>query len=102
MARMVIKDLIIADGIKLELLESKKIISLQEDKILLYKQKDTLKDQKIINLGTIISMKDEQIDLYNQKSKDLYKELKSERRKTFFYKVGTFGGIMMTALYLLK
>lgn len=99
---MVIKDLIDADGTRAELIETKKILKLQEDKILLYKQKDTLKDQKIANLETIIFMKDEQMGLHKQKSNDLLKELKQQRRKTFLYKVGTVGGIIMTGMFLLK
>jgi len=101
-ARMVIKDLIKSDGIKLELIESYKVIDLQKDQIKLYKQKDTLKDQKINNLELIISMKDEQLSLEKEKSKDLLKELKAQRRKTFLYRVGTFAGLMVSTIFLLK
>ena len=72
-------------------------------------QKITLKDsqidlfkQKIGNLELIINMKDEQFGLERQKSESLLKELKGQRRKTFLYKVGSFAGIIMTSLYLLK
>ncbi len=99
---MVIKDLIKSDGIKLELIESYKVIDLQKDQIKLYKQKDTLKDQKINNLELIISMKDEQLSLEKEKSKDLLKELKAQRRKTFLYRVGTFAGLMVSTIFLLK
>ena len=50
----------------------------------------------------IINKKDEQFGLERQKSESLLKELKGQRTKTFFYKVGSFLGIIMTSLYLLK
>jgi hypothetical protein len=53
-------------------------------------------------LEVIIGKKDEQFGLERQKSESLLKELKGQRRKTFLYKVGSFAGIIMTSLYLLK
>ena len=84
-ARLVYQDLLRYDGLKL-----------------IDKQKDVLKDQKIGNLELIITKKDEQFGLERQKSESLLKELKGQRRKTFFYKVGSFAGIIMTSLFLLK
>jgi hypothetical protein len=102
LAKLVIKDLIKGDGAAIEINELNKVISLKDEQIGYYKQKDTLKDQKISNLELIIGKKDEQFGLERQKSESLFKELKGQRRKTFFYKVGSFGGIIMTALFLLK
>ena len=59
----------------------------------LYKQKDSLKDEKIFNLNTIISKKDQQISLYDNMTKDLQKELKSEMLKKKFYKFGSIVGL---------
>jgi hypothetical protein len=101
-ARLVFQDLIRYDGAKLEIVELNKTIGLKDQQINFFKEKDTLKDQKIANLGLIINMKDEQFSLERQKSESLLKELKGQRTKTFFYKVGSFLGIMMTSLYLLK
>jgi hypothetical protein len=53
-------------------------------------------------LEVIITKKDEQFGLERQKSESLFKELKGQRRKTFLYKVGTFAGVIMTSLFLLK
>ena len=101
-AKLVIKDLMKGDGAVAEVIELNKVVSLKDEQIGLYKQKDSLKDQKIGNLELIITKKDEQFGLERQKSESLFKELKGQRRKTFLYKVGSFAGIIMTSLYLLK
>ena len=87
-ARLVYQDLLRYDGAKLEIVELNKVIG--------------FKDQKISNLEFIITKKDEQFSLERQKSESLLKELKGQRRKTFLYKVGSFAGIIMTSLYLVK
>ena len=46
--------------------------------------------------------KDEQFGLERQKSESLLKELKGQRTKTFFYKVGSFVGIIATSILLLR
>ena len=101
-AKLVIKDLIKGDGSIAEIQELNKVITLKDDQIGLFKQKDTLKDQKIGNLEFIIIKKDEQFSLERMKSESLLKELRSQRRKTFFYKVGSFVGIIATSLLLVK
>jgi hypothetical protein len=90
------------DGAKLEIIELNKVITLKDEQIGLFKQKDTLKDQKITNLEVIISKKDEQFGLERQKSESLLKELKGQRTKTFLYKVGTYVGIIATSILLIK
>lgn len=99
---MVIKDLIAGDGAKVEILDLNKVIKLKDEQIGLYKQKDSLKDEKIKNLDLIILKKDEQFSLERQKSESLLKELKGQRRKTFIYKVGSFVGVIATTMLLLK
>ena len=101
-ARLAFQDLLRYDGAKLEINEVNKVITLKDEQIGLFKQKDTLKDQKISNLELIINKKDEQFGLEREKSESLLKELKGQRVKTFLYKVGSFAGIIMTSLYLLK
>ncbi len=101
-AKLVIKDLIKGDDAIVEVKELNKVISLKDGQISLMKQKDTLKDQKISNLETIIVKKDQQFDLERQKSESLLKELKGQRRKTFLYKVGTCVGVVATSALLLK
>jgi hypothetical protein len=101
-ARLVYQDLLRYDGAKLEIVELNKVIGFKDQQIDLFKQKDLLKDQKISNLELIINKKDEQFGLERQKSESLLKELKGQRRKTFLYKIGSFVGIIMTSLYLVK
>jgi len=101
-AKLVIKDLIKGDGAIAEIHELTKIVSLKDEQIGLFKQKDSLKDQKIGNLEVIITKKDEQFSLERMKSESLLKELKGQRTKTFFYKVGSFVGVIATSLLLLK
>lgn len=101
-AKLVIKDLLKGDGAVVEAAELHKVIGMKDEQISLYKQKDTLKDQKIGNLELIISKKDQQFDLERQKSESLLKELKGQRRKTFFYKIGSYVAIITTSLLLVK
>jgi hypothetical protein len=105
-AKLVIKDLLQGDGAKAELVEANKVIDLQKGQIGMYIQKDSLKEQKIGNLNTIILKKDEQISLYDNMAKDLQKELKVQQFKTKFYKAGSIFGIgvaiITTTLYLVK
>jgi hypothetical protein len=78
------------------------VIVLKDQQIGLYVQKDSLKEQKITNLETIIVKKDQQFDLERQKSESLLKELKIQKVKTFFYKMGSGVAIIATLLYLTK
>jgi hypothetical protein len=101
-AKLVIKDLIKGDGAQVEITELNKVITLKDEQIGLFKQKDSLKDQKIGNLELIISKKDEQFGLERQKSESLLKELKAQRTKTFFYKIGSFVAVIATSILLLQ
>ena len=101
-ARLVYQDLLRYDGAKLEIVELNKVIGLKDEQFNLFKQKDTLKDQKISNLELIITKKDQQFDLERAKSESLLKELKGQRRKTFLYKIGSFVGVIATSMLLLK
>jgi len=101
-ARLVYQDLLRYDGAKLEIVELYKKDSLKNQVITLKDNQIDLFKQKITNLEVIITKKDEQFGLERQKSESLFKELKGQRRKTFLYKVGTFAGIIMTSLFLLK
>ena len=68
----------------------------------LYKQKDSLKDEKITNLNTIIDKKDQQFALEREKSNSLLKELKVQKFKTAVYKAGSGIALIMTVLFLIK
>jgi hypothetical protein len=101
-ARLVYQDLIRYDGAKLEIVELNKTILLKDEQIGLFKQKDTLKTEKIGNLELIITKKDEQFSLERQKSESLLKELKGQKFKTGFYKITSIIGIIATTVLLIK
>jgi hypothetical protein len=100
-AKQVVKDLIRLDGCQEELkLTQNKVIKLEEREI----QKDTiislLKD-KDKNNQFIIIQKDNQLQISDELSKSLNKELKKSKRTTFLYKLGTVVGIITTSFLLI-
>jgi adenylate cyclase len=101
-AKLVIKDILSGDGAKAELKEVYKALDEKNLQINLYKQKDTLKDEKINNLNTIIDKKDQQFALEREKSNSLLKELKVQKFKTAVYKAGSGIALVMTVLFLIK
>ncbi len=97
--RLVIKDLITFDGIKLQLNETEELIKLLNDKLLL---KDTIivsLNTKVANLEEIITKKDDQFDLEREKSKLLELEIKRQRNKTLWWKIAAGAGFV-TILFL--
>ena len=90
------------DGVKLQLSETEKLLELSDKKIVLKDSIISNMETKVINLETIITKKDEQFSLERQKSESLLKELKQEKRKGFFYKIGSGIGVAATILLLLK
>ena len=101
-AKLVIKDLLKGDGAIIELEELQKVVQLTNEKIVLKDEIIFTLNSKITNLDYIITQKDEQFKLEREKSESLIKELKSEKRKTFIYKIGTYVGIVATGILLVK
>ena len=101
-AKLVIKDILSGDGAKAELKEVYKLVDEKNNQINLYKQKDSLKDEKITNLNVIIDKKDQQFALEREKSNSLLKELKAQKLKTAIYKAGSGIALIMTVLFLAK
>jgi hypothetical protein len=101
-AKLVIKDILSGDGAKTELKEVYKMLDEKNLQIGLYKQKDSLKDEKIANLNVIIDKKDQQFSLEREKSNSLLKELKAQKFKTAIYKAGSGIALIMTVLFLVK
>ena len=100
-ARQAAKDLVRYDGCKEELkLTQLKVTKLEEREV----QKDTiisLLTAKDKNNQYIIGQKDVQIGEYKGMTDDLKKELKSQRNKTFWYKVLSFVSLS-TAVFFIK
>ena len=91
-AKLVIKDLIEGDGTKVELISTIELLKLEQKKVVLKDSVIGTLNTKVLNLESIILKKEEQFSLESEKSKQLEKELKGQRRKTFLYKVGTYVG----------
>jgi hypothetical protein len=100
--KLVIKDLVKFDGLKLELVQTNDLLKLTNDKLILKDSVITNLNGKVVNLQTIITKKDEQFSLEREKSLQLQKELKGQRRKTFLYKVGTWIGVGLTTYFIIK
>ena len=77
---------------KIELVSIQELLKLEQKKVVLKDSVITTLNGKVLNLETILLKKDEQFGLEREKSLQLEKELKSQRRKTFLYKVGTYIG----------
>jgi hypothetical protein len=100
--RLVIKDLIEGDGTKEELKEVNTLLELTNEKINLKDQEISTLGSKIQNLELVIKTKDEQFSLQEELSKKLQKELRTEKTKSFLYKIGTGVGVVATVLLLLQ
>jgi hypothetical protein len=101
-AKLIIKDLLKGDGAQIELVELQKVLQLTNEKMLLKDEVIFTLNSKISNLDYIILQKDEQFKLEREKSESLLKELKSEKRKTFLYKVGTVLGVVAVGYLLVN
>lgn len=99
--RLVIKDLVTYDGLKLELEKTVELLTLERQKVGVKDSMISNLNTKVVNLQEIINKTNEQVALENQKSKDLLKELKGQRRTTFLYKLGTTVGMIATTVLLL-
>jgi hypothetical protein len=100
-ARAAIKDIVRGEGCEQELkLTQAKVIKLEEREV----QKDTiisLLESKDKNNQYIIGQQGSQINLYENMTKDLKKELRQVKTTSFLYKVGTFIGVLTTSYLLI-
>lgn len=100
-AKQVVKDLIRLDGCQEELkLTQSKVIKLEEresDKDIII----TLLENKDKNNINIMKEKDKQLQMSDEFLNGLKKELKSQKRTTLLYKIGTIAGIILTSTLLI-
>ena len=101
-AKAVIKDLVSYDGLKVEVKSVQDLLVLEQKKVILKDSVIGSLNVKVLNLETIITKKDEQFGLEREKSEELQKELKREKKKTFLYKIGTYAAGVFAFLYLSK
>jgi len=97
--KLVIKDLITFDGLKLQLVETNELLRLSNDKLVLKDSVITNLNGKVVNLQSIIDKKDEQFGLEKEKSTSLEKELKRQKRNTFLWKLGTIAGGVLALFF---
>jgi len=100
-AKQVVKDLIRLDGCQEELkLTQSKVIKLEEREV----DKDiiiTFLENKDKNNIGIMKEKDKQLQMSDEFLNGLKKELKSQKRTTLLYKIGTIAGIILTSTLLI-
>jgi hypothetical protein len=99
-AKLVIKDLIEGDSNKFIITDLNKLIDLNKEKLKVKDSIITTLGTKVFNLETIIITKDEQFKLQQELSQKLQKELKSQKTRTFLYKVGAGIGAVTTIILL--
>jgi hypothetical protein len=100
-AKLAIKDIIKGDGCEIELkMTQEKLLKIEERE----KEKDShiiLLEEKDKNNNFMLGKKDEQLKVSEDLTKSLHKELKSQRTKTFFWKVGTYVGIIASTYLII-
>lgn len=100
--RLVIKDLINGDGAKEELVEVNSLLELEKNKTELRTKEIEILSTKITNLEKNDIFQAGQLNTASELTKKLHKELKAEKRKSFFYKIGAGVGVVLTAILLVK
>ena len=98
----VIKDLVKGDATMKEVAVLNDVIAQKGIQLIAKDTIITTLNTEIVNYKFIISTKDKQQALENQLNKDLQKALKQQKRRTFFYKVGTGIGAVVTLILLSK
>ena len=100
-ARAAIKDIVRGEGCEVELkLTQEKVVKLEEREV----QKDTiisLLESKDNNNKYIINQQGLMLGEFKNMNDDLKKELKQTKSTSFWYKVGTFLGVISTSYLLL-
>lgn len=101
-ARLVVKDLVTFDGLKLQYdLTLKRLQTLEEKTLTLQEVINNLQLQ-LDNRSNVIEQKNAQIENYESISKDLKKALKRERTAKKLYKIGSAIGVSALILNMLK
>ena len=101
-ARLVVKDLVTFDGLKLQYdLTLQRLQTLEEKTLTLQEVINNLQLQ-LDNRSNVIEQKNAQIENYESISEDLKKALKRERATKKFYKIGSMIGASAILLNMLK
>jgi len=101
-ARLVVKDLVTFDGLKLQYeLTLQRLQTLEEKTLTLQEVINNLQLQ-LDNRSNVIEQKNAQIENYESISEDLKKALKRERATKKLYKIGSAIGVSALLLNMLK
>ena len=101
-AKLVIQDIVEGDQIKIQLRTTEELLNELNSKLDTQTLLVTNLESQVFNYKNIISDLNSKSDIQKDLSKDLEKALKAQRRRTFFYKVGTVVGGVATLLLLIQ
>ena len=99
-ARLVVKDLIIGDGLQKELAASRKVIETLKTKSITQDSISFNLKSQVLNLNSILIVKDDQFKVQEKLSKDLQLALKKEKFKNKLFSIGT--PVLILGALLLK
>ena len=101
-AKLVIKDLVNADGLSLELKTTQDLLNSTNLKLKTQTELVGNLQTQIYNFENIVISKDEQLFTSEKLSKDLEEALKRQKRQTTIFKIGTGVGAVATLLLLIQ
>lgn len=101
-AKLVVKDLITGDGLKLEVKTLNELLVETNKKLETQSQLVTNLESQVLNYQNIIDQKDQQLGTSSELSKQLENQLKKEARAKKLYKVGTTVGAAAVLLLLVQ
>ena len=101
-AKLVVKDLISGDGLKLEVKTLNELLLETNNKLDTQKVLVTNLESQVLNYQTIIDQKDLQLGTSSELTEELNKQLKKEARAKKLYKIGSTVGAAAVLLLLIQ
>tara|TARA_B100001564_G_scaffold276197_1_gene237968 strand:+ start:3167 stop:3544 length:378 start_codon:yes stop_codon:yes gene_type:complete len=101
-AKLVVKDLIIGDGLKLEVQTLNELLAETNSKLDVTKNLVTNLETQVNNYQKIIDNKDLQLGTSSELSEKLKKQLEKEQRAKKLYKIGSTVGAAAVLLLLIQ
>ena len=101
-AKLVIQDLVVGDQIKIQLKTTEELLGETNSKLETQSLLVSNLENQVINYKNIVADLNSKSNLQSDLTKDLEKALKAQRRRTFFYKIGTVVGGVATLLLLVQ
>ena len=101
-AKLIVKDLIIGDGLKLEVSTLNELLAETNSKLDVTKNLLTNLETQVNNYQKIIDNKDLQLGTSSELSENLKKQLEKEQRASKLYKIGATVGAAAVLLLLVQ